>query len=95
MIPFHYFNNIFFLRTESLSLVKLDYAPAQNAEVLQAIGVMCPNLKEVHFHDHLPVSERCENDIRVKRIESESSDDRLRQVESSLLGWPQASIFDL
>ncbi len=76
--------------------MKLDYVPAQNVEVLQAIGAMCPNLKEVEFYDHLPNSERRENDVRIKRIESESSDDRFRRVESSLLGWSaQVSICDL
>lgn len=70
-----------------LLLVKLDYAPAQNSEVLRAIGAMCPNLKDVRFKDYLPSSEREKNDLRVRLKRSESSD--MSEVESSLLGWPQ------
>ena len=70
-------------------MVKVDYAPAQNAEVLRAIGAMCPNLKDVRLMNYLPYSERDENDVRIKLKRSVSS--AVFDVESSLVGWPQVN----
>ena len=56
-------------------MVRLDVAPAMNAEVLRIIGATCPNLKEVRFWDYLPGTKEVESSVA--------------QVESALAKWPQ------